>query len=424
MNKLLNYLQNKKKIFLNLASFFLICFILIELLSFTFFKIGDNANLSVVSTRIYTKPTVNEIAVNDYLDKRNPLLGWPEKNIKIDQARFSPANEKMLDQDLLCVSLYGPSHVYGDEVADNLAWSNLLTLKLQCKVNNFGIGGYGVDQSLMKFESSFKDSSVLTILGITPIIILRNMTQWQYLLSGSKSDLYSLKPSYRENDGELKLLPIPVNSFHDFTKLINDPSDMLLNEYFIPEKNLQSPIIANFPYTIAFIKLAKKLLNEIDWGQLSAHTPVRNWNIAKWKMSDSYINRNNLIMEKFFKICKERKKICKILMIPDEYTLLEYKKNQSLALEPIYSKIKEENVWDPTKFFINKIEEQQKDFCEFIAINQKDCSGHYSELGNELLAEYVYSKILHELWEEMWSKKPQSSKNLLEVELIDKSDDE
>ena len=65
MNKLLNYLQNKKKNFLNLASFFLLCFILIELLSFTFFKIGDNANLSVVSTRIYTKPTVNEIPVND-----------------------------------------------------------------------------------------------------------------------------------------------------------------------------------------------------------------------------------------------------------------------------------------------------------------------------------------------------------------------
>ena len=81
-----------------------------------------------------------------YLDDRDPVLGWPTKTaLKTDAygpggARPSPS---FLEPTAPCVTLFGDSFTYASEVDDEHAWGEVLARQLNCRVANYGVGGYG-----------------------------------------------------------------------------------------------------------------------------------------------------------------------------------------------------------------------------------------------------------------------------------------
>jgi hypothetical protein len=75
-----------------------------------------------------------------------------------------------------CVSLYGDSFTWGDEVDDVHAWGNVLSKLLHCRVSNFGVGGYGTDQAYMRFHYNKNDKPKLVILGFYTENIQRNVS--------------------------------------------------------------------------------------------------------------------------------------------------------------------------------------------------------------------------------------------------------
>lgn len=103
----------------------------------------------------------------------------------------SPGNER--------VSLYGDSFTFGLEVSDQEAWGNVLAQGLGCRVSNFGYGGYGTDQALLRCIGNTKDSASLAILGIYVDDPLRNVNQYRYFLTGS--DPLGLKPRFNLRTG-------------------------------------------------------------------------------------------------------------------------------------------------------------------------------------------------------------------------------
>ncbi len=78
-------------------------------------------------------------------------------------ARPSPAFPVVGNE---CLSLYGDSFVYANEVDDASAWGNVLTELVRCRVGNFGVGGYGIDQAYLRFSRNTGDGASLTMLGI------------------------------------------------------------------------------------------------------------------------------------------------------------------------------------------------------------------------------------------------------------------
>ena len=123
-------------------------------------------NPGTIINLFYTPPKTTPEEYEHYLSVRDGVLGWPSplttiENLDSSGARVSPAFPAPGSE---CVSLYGDSFTFGSEVNDEQAWGNVLARNLGCRVANFGVGGYGTDQAVMRFTENTKDSSSIAVL--------------------------------------------------------------------------------------------------------------------------------------------------------------------------------------------------------------------------------------------------------------------
>ena len=99
---------------------------------------------------IYEPP--GEDAIREfYRYPPDPRLGWPSpERFGTDERDRSGSRliPSFPDPDLdACASAYGDSFTWGLEATADTAWANVLSRMLNCRVSNFGVGGYGTDQS-------------------------------------------------------------------------------------------------------------------------------------------------------------------------------------------------------------------------------------------------------------------------------------
>jgi hypothetical protein len=160
-----------------------------------------------IASILYFPPQVTEARYARILTIRDPILGWgwpPSRvhdHLDSTGARFSPAYPEPGNE---CVTLYGDSFTYGVGVREEYAWGNTLAERLRCRVGNFGVGGYGTDQALLRFMHNPNDPSSVAVLGIYADNIQRNVNRVRYFLAGG--DPLLIKPRFvLGDDGALKL---------------------------------------------------------------------------------------------------------------------------------------------------------------------------------------------------------------------------
>lgn len=189
-----------------------------------------------------------------YLAQRDPVLGWPSpasfgsKRLDTSGARVLPAFPQTGHA---CVSAYGDSFVFADEVDDVSAWPNQLALKLRCRVANYGVNGYGTDQAYLRF-TLMEDEAPVAILGYFADDIIRNVNQLRNLVSPT-SDI-GLKPRYIIGAaGELQLVPIGSPSPDQLKEIMASPGRFLQHEYFVPD-GPSGLVSGSFPYISTIIR--------------------------------------------------------------------------------------------------------------------------------------------------------------------------
>src|SRR5262249_7026483 len=106
-----------------------------------------------------------------------------------------------------CGSAFGDSFTHGDEVDDNEAWPFLLSQKLGCEIENFGAGGYGLDQAYLKYLK-YRPVGHFVILELYQEMLRRNFAaSWRFYASQRDS---LPKPFFRIERGALKLKKPPM----------------------------------------------------------------------------------------------------------------------------------------------------------------------------------------------------------------------
>ncbi len=206
----------------------------------------------------------SEIEYNEYLNRREQLLGWPvlnlfgmpyDGNFDLSGSRLMPAFPDP-DKSPPCVSLYGDSYTYGAVVADEDSWGNILSTLLNCRVSNFGFIGYGTDQEYIRFFKNINDKAPVVILGYLSENILRNVNQYRPLLyCNVVNERFALKPRFIINkNGELDLVPLLKPGYQDFLRMVESPEKYLKDEYFIPE-GLAGIYKKKPPYIVSLFKV-------------------------------------------------------------------------------------------------------------------------------------------------------------------------
>jgi hypothetical protein len=169
-------------------------------------------------------------------------------NYQIDAqgARRAPASAPQR------VAAFGDSYVFCRQVGDEDTWEAQLSRQAGFTVSNFGVGNYGVDQALLRYERTPLPVTVkLVILGFVPETICRVQSCWKHYLEFGNT--FAFKPRFAvADDGALKLLPNPVRGAEDFARLQDILPLVRTMDGFYRRKF--RALQFRFPYLVSFLR--------------------------------------------------------------------------------------------------------------------------------------------------------------------------
>jgi hypothetical protein len=212
--------------------------------------------------KMYAAPVVQRSewfkSYDDYLKRRDPRLGWPF-SVEFGGSAYdsSGARHSTAFPDPAkypnSVAIFGDSFAFGTEVDDEHAWANQLALSLGARVGNFGIPGYGTDQSYLRYSLS-RDSSRVVILTHLSEGIIRHLTRnWDLI---THMGYYAMKPRFvLDGHGALEEVPLPRMSEHEYLRSvgIEDPFLPLEHENFQPG-GATGVTELTFPFSVAVLR--------------------------------------------------------------------------------------------------------------------------------------------------------------------------
>jgi hypothetical protein len=154
-----------------------------------------------------------------------------------------------------CISAYGDSFIWGDDVPPADGWIEQLSRRIGCRIANYGVGGYGTDQAYLRFRKTAADEAPVVILGIFPENLMRNVNQYRSFLG------WTLQPSFLKGrfildpDGKLAWIPRPHLGLDEVTALHRTPAAVVPHEYLLPDSR-DGPVTLRFSYTLALARVA------------------------------------------------------------------------------------------------------------------------------------------------------------------------
>lgn len=146
-----------------------------------------------------------------------PGTAWGEPTLFVNRlgARGRREYAPQPPEGAVRVLCFGESFVWGSEVAVGEDWAGQLEgLDRRLEVLNFGVGGYGTDQSLLRFRREGRELGAhVAVLGMTFQNVLRDVNRVRALNQPAHRSP-SVKPRFvLRGDGSLELVPIPFDSW-------------------------------------------------------------------------------------------------------------------------------------------------------------------------------------------------------------------
>lgn len=338
---------------------------------------------------------VPRIEQQQYLKDRHPVLGWPSlsqlKNKEFD-ALESRRNTFFDEFHKPCVSTYGDSFTWSDEVSFEHAWPNELSRLLNCRVNNFGIGGYGVDQAVLRHNINRKDQAPISILTIVPYNVYRNLNQLRSLIHG-RGDPYSLKPRYIIDGNKLRIIPIPDLSTDEFHSLSSDPNRILTHEFFLPGSSYGS-IPVSFPYSRFWWDLLsnKNFISRVE--QLVTKKP-HWWDFYRPNHPSKSLELLVELIDEFRRNSFSRNQVPLITFLPDSRSVDYFKASGSWEYQPLFNALDARgiNAINLGDAYLKKL--GHRSFCSILS-HPTRCEGHFNEEGYLILAKIIEEILLAE----------------------------
>ena len=318
-------------------------------------------------------------------------LGWIAfaRDREANGARISPDNPA---SGRPCLSLFGDSFVFGEEVSPAAAWANQLAKRLNCRVSNFGVGGYGTDQAYLRFAGNSSDPSNVVMLGILSENIVRNVNQNRAFLYGG-AGVGPLKPMFWLGDAEkLHLVQVPKLSMESYDQYMKNPKALFVKEFFIPDSSSYAGQRAHFPYVISLVKALRH--KRIYYGLLYYVTKGLPWYQDYYDQShpSHALQVTASIADHFVELAKKRAKTPIVMFLPTSRDIGSFLNTRKWVYGALYElcQARGHNCFDAGTAMVEKLGVKhisQVGLCEYFCNNRLTGKGHYNEKGNALLAD-------------------------------------
>lgn len=331
-----------------------------------------------------------KIQYSNYLGYRDPMNGWPFKQDK------QPGRDKSgsrvntsfpyVEGEEDCISIYGDSYTWSSEVTEEFAWSTVLSELLDCRVGNFGSGGYGTDQAYLRYLDNDDDHAPIVFLNHQSENIMRNVAQFRALTNGYKTEAapLSFKPRFiLDENSLLELIPLPTFNTEDYPEMLIHPEKYLPYEYFLPDGDT-GLVRLSFPFSWS-------LARALGHFHIKAWLADRPW-FLEFYNPDHPANGLDIttnILLAFRKNAADRGQIPIVTVIPNGLDLTYYREYGAWPYQSLLDRLAADGV-DVLNFGEGIIERLANDDpCSLFDI----CSSHYNEQGYRFLAEIAFEEI-------------------------------
>lgn len=208
-------------------------------------------------------------------------LGWDRPELPdVGPARPAPMNFATTR-----LSTYGDSFTEG-ESPENETWQVHLARHLGTNVVNYGVGGYGPDQALLKLKRVYAIHPTPIVLfgymseNISRIVnVYRLAYQTQRtgtFLNAGQPYFAPTKPRFTLENGQLRLVENPVRSEADLMKLVFESgyaTRLAANDYYKEGYDLNRfAVPLSFPYTVSvargFLQMFTRQPTRVDYASI------------------------------------------------------------------------------------------------------------------------------------------------------------
>ena len=403
-----------------LEIYFLVVIVLFVTIEFSVYKLvlSINKKFQWLILSKDENPKISESVLEKFLPHGfDPELGWVRKpntehleNGKYGKvkwttnssgARTNPEFEKTESK----ISCYGDSFAFCRQVNDDETWEHYLSKTFMINVQNFGVGNYGLDQTLLRLKREYAlNPTKIVIIGVVPDTISRILSMWKHYYEYGNT--LGFKPRFKISNNDLELIKNPIDTKEKFLKYTNYLNIIQENDFFYKTKFSKEKI--TFPYCINIFRNWKRNLEliravkrieknesdgdnskEILWKPMSIIMEIN----LKWRVQ-LFQNKNNLdliikILEEYVMFSKQNNFLPVFVFLPQKDDLLFIKKNYHFYENMINAilKIKDLVFFDITKELI-----QIKNLDELYS-DDNDYGGHYSADGNKKISELIANEL-------------------------------
>jgi hypothetical protein len=303
------------------------------------------------------------------------------------------------------ISCYGDSFTFCRQVNDNETWEHFLSKLENTNVLNFGVGNYGIDQSLLRLKREFvKNKTNIVILAVVPDTISRILSSWKHYYEYGNT--FGFKPRFIIKNNELHLIENKINEeskFHNYQKYLEEikKSDFFYNHKFKKE-------IIHFPYVYTVLKNFKRNFTIMYWVSITELFKKKGHDISeiKWNPMKIIMNinlkwrlklyKNNeakdivkKILEEYVVFAKQNDFTPVFLFLPQKDDIIFIKNNYNFyqKFEDELLSIRDLHVIQITKNFLLEKE------IDVIYSDDNEYGGHLSKKGNKIVASLIHNYL-------------------------------
>jgi hypothetical protein len=317
---------------------------------------------------------------------QDPVLGWINTG-EINSAgmRDNREYDKVPTAGTIRISAFGDSFTYGADVKLSDTWEKQLSLlDPSIEVLNYGGGAYGLDQAyLLYLRLGTEYSPNIVFIGYMSENIARNVNVFRAFYTRWYRNVIFTKPRFKVRDGELILIENPLATFEDYEHFLFNDREVLArlgkNDYHYQTNYHRGTF--DFLRSVRFVKifwcyLVKKVLN-----------PIFNIDGMYNENSEAYVVTLK-IFDAFYLKALENGALPVILIFPDINDQWRSRDKKIRRYTPLINYFRSKGYR-----FIDTLDALEPYESSYTVDELVENWGHYSPLGNRIIAAYIYSHL-------------------------------
>lgn len=271
-------------------------------------------------------PVFNDQALNKFLDYSfDSHLGWVRRpnSIGIENGQkgkitfhidSSGSRTNSFEKSPPFIAAFGDSYAFCRQVEDDETWESQLAKQKDFGVMNFGVGNYGVDQALLRYQSiKLPDTVQVVVMAFVPETICRVQSYWKHYLEFGNT--FAFKPRFILNqNGKLTLLNNLIRSNEDYLSYQEKLPEIQKGDEFYKNKFRSQQF--RFPYLFSLMRHPIK--QSLLISTVAIRGTCRALGISSAKIENlpfKLVMKNNIRdAHKFYKEDKSKKLLSTILL--------------------------------------------------------------------------------------------------------------